>query len=834
MSKNKTPFLSFLVYILTAALTFFFIACGAKTPVAPIPKPIEAGPPRAAETPPPPVPVLRAATVTFITGIVSYKSNGIDREVLIGEDIPVGATLRTDADSTCELQFGSLATLRINQSSTVLLSEIALGVESRKATATLLMGKLAAKVAKLTSKDRCNVATKSTVCGVRGTEFLVSLSAEGLTKVAVREGSVGLLPPSFDPAALEARAVGKALSPLVEAVFTAMLEAAPRVNPDQETSVGAKELEKASAAWTEVSAVVEKTIDAAPLPPETAAPEATTVIPAMLEDPALKASLASLSTSSSIVAKATKAASAATALDLKTLGSLVIHDLPAAPTTTGTAPASQLSGAAVPLLIPVRVTCEPSNATISLDGRPLGRGSVSILEAKGTKLRFSASLEGYEEASLELEADSPAGEFRTIKLVPKAAPSSSAAPSTAPGVAKVPEPERWSISVFPAEALITTSTGAKAAGRASGTFPVNGSITYEAALDGYESATGSLGPVPGSVANAELVLAPRTVYARFAAASAKPVGSSASTEDGAVFLDAKGKLYRATAKRLLWQAVTGNALAENAVPVVANGIVYVAGDRNLSLVSLATGSTIATLPLDEATSAIFGRRPAIKGTELLLGAADGLRVLDAASGRQLRTIAIPDGSDMTPRLMESDILIVDRKGRIMRIGPGGESAWTIQSKAIQPVALSVSLGAGRAFFADRKGLVSAFDSTTGALIWAKPADDGGKAIFDDLVVAGDAVWTYSKGTVSALSAATGARLIPPIAGATAPPFQAAGYVWIPMKEGGLVARDPATGEARGALPAEGQITSRPTYAKGLFICPLSSGEVLVLNPAALK
>lgn len=263
-------------------------------------------------------------------------------------------------------------------------------------------------------------------------------------------------------------------------------------------------------------------------------------------------------------------------------------------------------------------------------------------------------------------------------------------------------------------------------------------------------------------------------------------------------------------------------------------MVYVEGDKNLSIVSLASGALVATVPLGESDSGLFGRRPAIVGKEAVLSASDGLHLLDVSTGKATRTIALAEGSDMSPNAVEGGIVLVDRKGRFVKLDPAtGKELLSAQSKAVQPVALAATVSGGKGYFADRKGLVAAVDLGSGSVLWSKIADDG-KAIFDDLIVAGSSVWGYSKGKIFALSASTGEKLIPAIADATAPPFAAQGLVWLPLKGGKLVGRDPARGDVVKSLQVDGQFSARPVEAQGLFICPLASGEVAVLNPAAAK
>jgi hypothetical protein len=440
--------------------------------------------------------------------------------------------------------------------------------------------------------------------------------------------------------------------------------------------------------------------------------------------------------------------------------------------------ASMTIGEAPAALIPVVITSEPAGAAIFIDGTAAGTGTASLLKASGTKLKILVRKEGYEDQEFELSVPSQAqGETRRVELKAKAAANQAGAQGSA-------EPKPAGLPAVPATAPAINR--------------------------------------PAS-----------PLVARIAAGAARPVGSCVATPDGALFADERGKVYRVSTKALLWKVETGNALASCASPELAKGLVYLEGDKNLSIISLAQGATLATVGLDAEASGLFGRRPTILGEELFISSSEGLRVLDSASGKQLRTIALREGSDMSPRAYGASIVIADRTGRFLKIDPAsGKALASAQSKAFQPVALAASVSGDKAFFADRKGLVTAVDLGSGAILWSKRADEGGKAIFDDLVVAEGAVWAYSKGRVSALSAATGESLMHAVGDVVAPPFAAAGYLWVPMRGGRLAAYECSTGKAAKSLSIEGEFAARPAEAEGLFICPLASGEVAVIDPSA--
>ena len=69
----------------------------------------------------------------------------------------------------------------------------------------MLTGTVLSKVNKLTGSDSFSVQTQSAACGVRGTQFMVSAGGDDDTLLAVKEGSVVIVPSKFDLEALLSR-----------------------------------------------------------------------------------------------------------------------------------------------------------------------------------------------------------------------------------------------------------------------------------------------------------------------------------------------------------------------------------------------------------------------------------------------------------------------------------------------------------------------------------------------------------------------------------------------------------------------------------------------------
>lgn len=169
------------------------------------------------ESPPPSAPEVldRTGVMTFVEGEVSILEAGVWSPADIGTRVTTSSTVKTGPQSSCDLQFGSLGSIRLSASTTVKLVDVGLGKKTKAADLELVSGAVAAKVTKLVGDQRFTVRTKTVTAGVRGTHFLVR-EESGRTNVAVAEGVVALIPPSRDQRWAEAPAVAAGQEARVE------------------------------------------------------------------------------------------------------------------------------------------------------------------------------------------------------------------------------------------------------------------------------------------------------------------------------------------------------------------------------------------------------------------------------------------------------------------------------------------------------------------------------------------------------------------------------------------------------------------------------------------
>lgn len=163
-----------------------------------------------------------AILVTMTIGDVQVRKMGSDswREVSVDDVIEMGDTLRTGAESACELQIVERGVYRLEANTEMLVAKLVNQEGSLQAKIHVDKGTMGLKPKKLKEKEVFEVETSTAVAAVRGTVFMVSVSEEGDTKVAVVEGKVAVAPKvtSLEKAKEEAKLDAKAYEVLQEVV----------------------------------------------------------------------------------------------------------------------------------------------------------------------------------------------------------------------------------------------------------------------------------------------------------------------------------------------------------------------------------------------------------------------------------------------------------------------------------------------------------------------------------------------------------------------------------------------------------------------------------------
>jgi len=621
-------------------------------------------------------------TIEFIAGSVSINSDGTWRGASIGDEVPQSAILRTDKDSSCDLRLGALASVRIGAETTVTMKTLSLGASNRSAELAIAEGSIASKVKKLAARDRFEIRTTTAVCGVRGTEFLVRSEKGKAPFIAVKEGAVAVMPPSYDASKIEALGAKFGADGLAQTLIKTVVEASPVISANQESRVAAKDVARADAAVAKANTIFESRIA------ETRSP------------------------------------------------------------TPGSSP-SPASPSSLPISLPPEIANE-------------------VTQYKAQAASLVVPPKALSESSKAILQDLP-------QLAPETSPDAGAEAKAADSVA---------VSAAAAE---TCAAAAPAAVR-------------------------SLSVADSSLA-AGIISDGNSFYAADASGSLLCLAA-----DGSV----------------AWKTKTPNKQNTNSRPTVSGKALLYAGDATLEALDAKTGAKRFSVPLGSTDSGFFGRRPLVVGSKVYLSCDSGLEVLSSDDGSRLASIALPDGSDMTPTPYLGQLLIVTRSGLFCSVDPeSGEISSKIQTKALQPVATSPLVAGKCAYFADRKGLVVCVDLDSGKIRWESRLEQGKSVgVYNDLIEQGGTLYAFAKGSIYALSEADGKPSFEPIREAATPPCLAAGKLWYGTADKKIVAADPASGKRVAEFPSSDLAPSgQPAQAKGTVAFPAGK-NILTMSSSA--
>lgn len=187
--------------------------------------------------------------VVFVEGEALAFGSAGERTLEPGSTLEAGETLRTGPRSALEFELGELATVRLSAGSSLsvdLALAEALGSERRvRAKLGLSAGSVYSKVRALSGGDSFQVSTAHAYCGVRGTEFLVSVADGTATRVVVKEGRVAALHagPVIDRLAAASNSDG-----LARAAMGVLVVLAPSAGAGETLVIGAADAAKADAA----------------------------------------------------------------------------------------------------------------------------------------------------------------------------------------------------------------------------------------------------------------------------------------------------------------------------------------------------------------------------------------------------------------------------------------------------------------------------------------------------------------------------------------------------------------------------------------------------------
>jgi len=358
------------------------------------------------ELPPVEAPQYTQAMITFISGEVLVALNNDWQEAQIGDFVEQDDILRVGEESYCELQFGDTGALRIQDNTEVLLQDILLNPDESNVGVKIAAGSILAKVSKLTGNDKFSVKTESAVCGVRGTEFGVTVNDDGSTKLAVKEGKVAVLPATVDVDEIKDKLKDQdeALIQAVEKIE----EAAPIVAADQELIIGGETLKETEAVFQEVAEIVEKIVEKSESGEEVSLEETEKLVQELTDK------VEQTTEKVAEVMEPAQEISQESTEELKTIDKIKLVEIPVEPAAGKEITAQEVKPEIE--LEKIAIVVEPADGEILINGDLMGKGNFSGLYAHGNTLNVLIRRESYVEKSMTISVEKGSGRLYNITL----------------------------------------------------------------------------------------------------------------------------------------------------------------------------------------------------------------------------------------------------------------------------------------------------------------------------------------------------------------------------------------------------------------------------------
>ena len=729
------------------------------------------------------IPQVTQGMITFTTGDVQKFQNNEWTDAEINDFVEKGDTVKVETDSFCEIQFGKTAVIKIEENTELVIPSLNTAAGSTDISVKMITGSVLSKVNKLTSGDSFSVQTQSAACGVRGTQFMVTAEGDSDTLLAVKEGSVVIVPSKFDLDKLFEKIPADKNDVYIS--LKNIEKSLTVVNADQEIAISSEDMVRIEKTYEDLEKAV-----------------------SLYQEKGEKKSSDEIKSLSDLLVKELSVTTSLTDRNkekMEYLDTMVIRDLP-----------DSADESITDKLVTVSVTVNFKDAQVIRNRQIIGRGGFSAIVNNGEEVNLLIRKRGYFDKELVftaesnsenkyeviLEKDPDAKEFAEIKIIAE-----------------------------PADAEIVIDSVSEGTGTVVKEMLSDKAYSVLVKKEGFQKKYLNI-VNPKENETVEVKLLP-SIEKRIRVSNGSLTGYTAFSAGKIITADTYGELAAADAGgSVLWKQQTGNTPNERAFPVVSGNRVYFSGASEFIISDLSSGSVINSVFLEDEASHVFGRRVVLAGDEGFYPANSGLIRFSPDTGDFKESIEIPGGTRMTPTYYNGDLLVVSQKGVFFRIDPvTGNIKSQIQTEAVQPVVNNVAVSDGKAFFNGRKGKVVCIDLASDKVKWTNEIVPGKTLmITGDLQCTGNALFAFSGGRIYILSAETGKRLSAPISGVASPPVASGKRLYYGTTAGLFVSADADTGKTADTININAKITASPVFSKGKVYIGTSKGEVLVLNP----
>ena len=714
--------------------------------------------------------------VVYTSGDVFVRREGSEFFLDIGDTLVQTDVVGTAADSYCEIQLGEMAVVRMEENTLIEMSSLQAGRKGSRMSIDLDKGQVLFKVRKLLDEDAFKVQAGTVVCGVRGTEFAVSSRREGEILLAVKEGSVAVV-----PAALEKVRELAWQEPSLKGVAAGIENVSLVVMSSEELAIDQSAFEEVKTVLPLIEEVLKK------IEQKKASLEGVD----KRDGEALKAAEASIALIDEEVVK--QAALLMDAIEktpeLVAPGKLKKNEISEESRETlkstdnlelisFTAPDGRESGSkpVLPELIKISIRVEPADARILLGAKVLATGHFSGLYKKGKTLDFSFQLEGYKPQKLDLLVSDDSLREYILTLLPAedlnmSLPVEAPLPEDLPDKVQPESPQQDKAPTEPIEVQKSLSS------------------------DDFVGRIGGSGDLMAGADKRGVV--------------------SAFNRSG----------------MLLWQFQSENRDNANSSPVIHKGRVYFSGAAELVILNSTDGTLIARYPLAEDRSHIYGREIIPFGEDLLFPADNELIVMNI-EGVEKAAYAIPESSGMTPSLWKDRIVIADNRGTLLVMdSSNGNILSAIATGSLQPVAQNPAVNGDIAVFSSRKGIVTAVNLANESVLWERKL---GSTVFTSIIAENEGCYVYTtRQELFGLSWENGKNLFPPMSGISAAPGYEKGRLYMTDKKGRMHVVNAADGTVEKTLSLNDSFSARPIIRGGILIGVGKGGNFYRINTEAI-
>ena len=714
------------------------------------------------------------AIVAFISGDAYVISEKGILPAVIGNSLKEGDSVKTARDSYIEILITGNSVIRLDENTELSIERLAVVGKDSDVRISLATGSIINKVERIVAPagGAYSIKTQSAAFGVRGTEFMVSASESENILLAVKSGSVQMIP---HPDVVE-RIKEKAPAGVenVEAFIKLAEENFPVVTGASEITI-TKDL---SAEILKPLSIVEDTLD----------DFESKKIPMKLLLENIKKSSVSVASGAEKTMAMVKSISTDNLEKLKIADFMQVHD--------GNEKIKE-----------VIFRTEPTGAKIYFDNSFTGFGSVSALLAENRKVKVTAELEGYEAFEKEFLISEITEKPYMIKL-------------------KIKEPAKgyFQISVLPVDAEIYIGNTLAGKGMYTSSYDPGTRLNVSLQRKEYKSEEISVEIKEGETLKRSIALPVLLVPYSFdtgfdkvdtIAGVGRNYSAFVSGGNGFSVIDAEGKTLFKNSDTV---AVT---------PVFAGGKLLFVSDNNFKAIDTANWKEAGNIELEAAPY----RAPVVDGNSVFINSGDSILVIDTGDFKVSRKIKVPDTVVSYPYLSNNRILTVTDKGVLQVFGQAETPLSSIPITLGNPEGVAVSSAGNLGYFASLNGSINAVELQTGKFLWGGKFQTDGSGKLPQIIASDRSIIIYSDNTLKFFK--PDGEEIKEIAQIKSFCQGENGVIYAASGNGKITAYNPVTALAVRAADTNMPIESI-VYKDAKIHAATGNGKYVIINPAAFK